>query len=381
MRLWDIVLLATRQMRLDAVRTVVRVLAIGAVIANILILDGFLAGLDAQLHQAVLRRGGDLVVTQAGIANFIAARSILPQTTRLEVEEIEGVREAHPLTGLALIYEHGGRRTPIMVVVYDSAGGPVEIVEGGPIVGDREIVIDRSLATKYDLAPGSTMELSDFAFTVAGISEGSAAFLTPFVFINYDDLIDFYFESDIAEDIATFPLLSFLLVDIAADQDRSAIAAHIEDEIAVADVFVPEDLARRDVGLGRQLLGPILRLLLVVSYVVGVLVVGMFMFVAVAERVRSLGIMKALGMRPRALEMSVLTEAVMLVWLALPVGLGGALGVAVVIQRVAPVYLILAGDPGAVTRTALACLGLATLGALWPVRSVRRVDPSVVFRG
>jgi ABC-type antimicrobial peptide transport system permease subunit len=380
MRDFYIVSFILRQMRFELLRTAVRVLAISAVIANILILEGFLAGLYDQLHHAVLRRGGDLIVTQAGVSNFIAARSILPQATRLAVEDIEGVDSTHPLTGLALIYERDGRRTPLMVVVYDTAGGPVEIVEGGPIDGDREIVIDRAVATKYGLQPGMSLELSDFEFTVAGISVNSAAFLTPFVFINYDDLIDFYFESDIAEDIATFPLLSFLIVDVGADHDPKAVAAQIEERIEVADVYLPADLAERDVGLGRELLGPILALLLVVSYGIGVLVVGMFMFATVKGRVRSLGVMKALGMVPRTLGLTVLIEAAILILVALPVGLGIAVGVAGIIQELAPVYLILAAEPAAVVRTALACLAFATIGAVLPVRTIAHVDPSLVFR-
>jgi hypothetical protein len=78
--------LTLRQLRLEALRSSLTVLAIAAVIAEILIIEGFLAGLYLQLRQAVLNRGGDLVVTQAGIGNFIAARSILPQTARLDVE-------------------------------------------------------------------------------------------------------------------------------------------------------------------------------------------------------------------------------------------------------------------------------------------------------
>lgn len=84
--------LVFRQLRFNSGRTILTVLAIAAVVAEILILEGFLAGLYDQLRTAVLNRGGDLVATQAGISNFIATRSILPQVSRLQVEEIEGVK-------------------------------------------------------------------------------------------------------------------------------------------------------------------------------------------------------------------------------------------------------------------------------------------------
>ena len=130
-------------------------LAIGAIIAEILILEGFLAGMYAQLRNAVANRGGDVIVSQSGISNFIAARSILPQLTRLEVEELDGVRAAHPLTAISVIYGRDGRKTPIIIFVYDSAGGPKEIVSGAPIGGEREIVIDQSLAKRYGFFLGT----------------------------------------------------------------------------------------------------------------------------------------------------------------------------------------------------------------------------------
>ncbi len=372
--------LTLRQLRLDAIRSSLTVLAIAAVIAEILILEGFLAGLYVQLRQAVLNRGGDLVVTQAGISNFIAARSILPQTARLDVEAVEGVRVAHPLTGISVIYERDGRRTPIIVLVYDSAGGPTDIVAGNRVPAERGIIIDRALAVKYDLSPGDPMTISDFVFTVSGISTNSAAFLTPFAFITYDDLIDFYFESDIGADIATFALLSFLLVETEPGTDLATIAARIEQRVKVADVFLPATLAARDESLGREMMGPILGLLLVVSYGIGVLVVGMFMFVAIRGRLRDFGVLKALGFRSRSLSVAALFEAVLLTLLALPVGILIAHAVAGIIHANAPVYLILATEPEGITRTAVAALAFAAIGALVPVRAITRIDPAVVFR-
>lgn len=372
--------LVYRQLRLESGRTILTVLAIAAVIAEILILEGFLAGLYEQMRMAVLNRGGDLVVTQAGISNFIAARSILPQVSRLQVEEIEGVKVAHPLTGISVIYEQDGRRTPIIVLVYDTAGGPTAIVtgEGDPV--ERGIVVDRALAIKYDLSPGDPIRISDFEFTVSGVSTNSSAFMTPFAFITYDDLIDFYFESDVAADIATFPLLSFLLVEVEPGAEPLAVAARIEEHVEAADVFLPGELARKDENLARELMGPILGLLLAVSYGIGVLVVGMFMFAAVRGRLRNLGVLKALGFRQRVLGTAVILEAVVLTLVALPIGILLAMVIAGIIDRIAPVYLILATEPAAVARTAAACLAFAALGAFVPVRAIANIDPAIVFR-
>ncbi len=373
-------LLIYRQLRYEGVRTTLTILAIGAVIAVILVLEGFLAGIYAQLRTAVLNRSGDLIVTQAGIGNFIAARSILPQLTRLQVEDVDGVQEAHPLTGLPVIYGEDGQRTPVFILVYDTSGGPNEIVAGETTSIDRGIVIDSALATKYDLKLGDPLIISDFEFVVSGVSTNSAAFFTPFAFIAYDDLIDFYFESEIAADISTFPLLSFLLVDIKPGADARKVAQWIEERVPEADVYLPEDLAQNDENLGRAMLGPVLGLLLIVSYIIGVLVVGMFMFAAVRARFRNLGVLRALGLTPSALARAAFIEATILTAVALVIGVLLAHVIASIVHTFSPVYLVLPGEPMAILRTAGACLVISILGTVAPVRSISQIEPAIVFR-
>jgi len=373
-------LLTLRQLQLDPLRTALTGFALAAVVAVILIFEGFLEGVVAQSRNAVLERGAGLIVTQAGIKNMTLARSILPQFTRADVEAVEGVTEAHPLTGIPVIYEQDGQRAPLLLLVYDSSGGPVRLVAGEPITGPREIVVDLSFAEMFGLVPGDSILVSDFEFTVSGITQGAAAFFSAFGFARYDDLIDFYFESDLAADISTFPLLSFLLVELAEGADPEAVAARIEDAVPAADVFLPEQLAAEDAALGRALLGPIIGLLVVAGYISGALVTAIIMFAAVNARRRDFGVLKALGFSHRFLTSAVVLEALILVLLALPLGLLVARGIAFGIETAAPLYLIPVAEPLPIARTATACIFFAVLGALTPVRLIRRLDPSSVFR-
>lgn len=369
-----------RQLTFDPLRTVLTGTAIAAVVAVILVLEGFNEGLIQQLRLAVMDRKADLIVTQAGIANMTAARSILPQFARRDVEAVEGVAAAYPLTGIPIIYQQGDRRTPISLLVYDVGGGPTRLIAGIAPSKPRDIVIDRSLADKYGLEPGDPLIVSDFEFRISGVAEGAAAFFTPFGFVRFDDLIDFYFESDVAADISTFPLLSFLLVEVEAGADRRGVANRIEASVPEADVFLPEALAEADANLGRALFGPIVRLLIGVAYVIGVLVTGIIMFAAVNARRRDFGVLKALGFTAAFLSSSVVVEALVLALFAIPLGVLLAKGIGMAIEATAPLYLIRATEPVPVLRTTIACLLFAVIGALVPVRLIRRVDPGLVFR-
>jgi putative ABC transport system permease protein len=367
-------------LRLDPIRTVLTGLALAAIVAVILLLEGFLEGVIEQSRSAVLNRGADLIVTQSGIKNLTLARSILPQSTRADVEAIEGVHVADPLTGIPVIYAQQGQRAPLLLFVYDASGGAHSLIEGSQPANPREIVVDRSFAKRFGLQIGDPVLISDFEFRLSGIADGSAAFFSAFGFARYDDLIDFYFESDLAADISTFPLLSFLLVDLVDGTDANAVAARIEDAVPAADVFVPEDLASQDAALGRALLGPIFRILVVAGYLSGILVTGIIMFAAVNARTRDFGVLKALGFSQGFLTGSVVVEALLLAAFALPIGLLLAQGISVAIETLMPLYRVPVTETLPVVRTAIACLAFTVLGALLPVRRIRGVEPSMVFR-
>jgi putative ABC transport system permease protein len=362
-------------------RTFLTVLAVAAILAEILMLEGFMSGTYTQLRKSVLERGGDVIVAQTGISNFIAARSVLPQQVRAEVEAQPGVAEAHPLTSLMLIYEAGGRLSPILIVVYDDAGGPATVTEGRAPQGTGEIAIDRALAKRYGLAIGDKLTLSAYDFTITGITEGAAAIFTPFAFVTFDGLIDFYFESDVGADIAAFPLLSFLLVDVAPGADPAEVAASIDANIPDADTFLPETLATNDENLGRELFGPILSLLLGLSYAIGALAIGLFSFAAVRSRKKTLGVLRALGFTTRHLMAGVVIEALFTALLAIPLGVAMASGLAMLIENMSPVYLIETGNPVGLWRTGAIAVLLAILGGLAPLGTMRRLDPATAFRG
>lgn len=369
-----------RQFRLDPVRTALTTLSIASVIAVILIFEGFMEGVAEQSREAVLNRNADLIVAQAGVRNLTLARSVLPQFARTEVEAIPGVREAHPLTGIPVIYSQSGVRAPLLLFVYDIDGGPSLLVDGQSISAPREIVVDLSFARKFDLTIGDSLVLSDFEFKVAGVTRGSAAFFSAFGFVRYDDLIDFYFESDLAADISTFPLLSFLLVDVADDAALAAVADAIEASVDSADVFFPEEMADQDEALSRTLLGPIIRLLVVAGYISGAFVVAIIMFAAANNRRQSLGVLKALGFSQRYLVGAMIVEALVLTMVALPAGWLFAHLIATAIESLLPLYRIPVDMPLPLIRTMAASLGFGVIGALMPIGMIRRLDPADVFR-
>ena len=122
-------------------------------------------------------------------------------------------------------------------------------------------------------------------------------------------------------------------------------------------------------------------LLVSIGYIIGMLVVGLIMFADIRSRVRSFAVLKALGFAAYSLFFAVLFQSLLLLVLAIPLGSILAYSLANFIHSVAPVYFIYVFEPHAYVKTVTASFGFALIGAIIPLRSIRRSDPMLAFQG
>ncbi|VAW97103.1 hypothetical protein MNBD_GAMMA21-850 [hydrothermal vent metagenome] len=372
--------LALNQLKYESSRSSLTMLAISASIAMILVLRGFEQGLYVQSESAVLDRGGQLILTQSGVSNFLAVRSSIPQLTRGEVEAVEGVTTAHPVTGFWVIYGTEENKYPLLLMVYDTLGGPTHLIEGKPIRDGRDVVIDVGLSKRFNLKPGDPLIISDYEFRVAGITSGSSAMFSTFVFVSYDGMIDFFLESEVAPDISTFPLLSYLLVETEEGVTPEVVAKRIEQQVSAVDVYLPQELANNDVALGEELFGPIMNVLIILSYIIGMLVIGLIIYSDVGLRRRNYAVMKALGFSQLKIAKGIIAQTSILVLFSFPSGVLLAYLAAKGIEVNMPVYLVQIIDASGLAKVFLGVVVMTLIGSLLPLRLIARTDPAIAFQ-
>ena len=360
-------------------RTVLRTLAIGGALSVTLLFEAFRLGVDRQMAMPAASLPAPLVVVEKGAKHVVGIRSNLPQSARAAVEALPGVRAAHPLVSVPVIFTYGGRRTPIQVMAYDSAGAP-RLASGRAIAGPRQLVLDERLARLDGIRVGNEVELLDRKLTVVGLSADTDIFFSPFAFLTYDELIDLYLESDVPGAMGGAPLLSFLLVEPKPGADVAAIRGAIERQVDGVDVYRPTELAANDVDLGRQFFGAVLNLLIAIAWLASVLAIGLTMYAAVIDRRRDFGVIRALGVGPWGLTKEILIEALVICALAFPIAVLLAVAAAAIIEAANPTYRLVTLYPPVIVRGALAALAAALLGALLPVRKLRALEPDAVFR-
>ncbi len=366
--------LVIKQLLHDKANTFITVLALSASIAVIVVLQGFEQGQYEQLKLASINRGSDLIAVQAKVNNFMATRSVIPQLAREQIEAVPGVKAAHPLTTLPVIYQYKGMQTPIYLIVFDTAGGPSNFLEGEVHNRGRGIVIDQSLAKKYDLKIGDEFIIANFAFSISGITS-EAAFMTPFAFINYDGLIDFFLDSDIASDLSTFPLVSFLLIEADPKASLEKIQRTIEAKVPSIDLFTLTELAKNDVKLGQGFYKPILGLLVSVGFLLGSLLISLLMFSAAHRQQRDFAVMLALGFKPRHLFIFTLFLSSLLLLSSFVIGLFLAGFIGSLIESARPVYYFAVFHPQVLIKAGAIAGLFALLGAAAPYGLIRNSDP------
>lgn len=368
-----------RTLRREGVRAILTLLAVSAAIAIILVFEGFRAGLYREVRAFPETMPADLIATQAGVSNILGTRSVLPATARREVEAVPGVKAAHPLGGLPVVYAEGERTVPVYVLAYDTAGAPRDLVAGRSIMQTGEIVVDALLARRLGLHPGDGVEFLGYRFSIAGLAAGTSNPFNPYVFVRLIDLVDLYMAGDLPGDLPLDAALSFLLIELEPGANREAVRREIERQVESVDVFTPAEIGEHDVRRARGFMDPPLGLLVVVAYVGGILVVGLTLYASVLGRMREFGVMKALGASVARLAREVLVQALLVTGSGFGVAIILAAVLAMVVAWVAPQYPVEPLQIAVRVRTALATIVMACLGALAPVLRVVDVEPGVVF--
>src|SRR5436305_2785821 len=114
------------------------------------------------------------------------------------------------------------------------------------------------------------------------------------------------------------------------------------------------------------LLQSFITVMTVLAVVVGFLVVFLSMYTAVVERTREIGILKALGVKPRVIVDILVREAVVLALVGCIIGIVLAFAAKTLLVHVAPASLQVVTVPDWWPKAAAIALAGALLGAVYP---------------
>ena len=385
-------LVARKNLFSDRTRLAISVGGVTLSVLLIMLLLSLYRGWDEKVGGFVEDSNVDAWVASKGAKDFLAAASLLPIDdpegavaidfldnnnsidvwSRLIVRQMEGVEVRR--VGTDTQKEKLGDEMNLQFVGYEAStglGGPIKIEEGQhePPTGNQ-IVVDEALTKRYDVSVGDVLRAGGRDWEVVAKSSGGDLVATQTVFASHEAA---------REVLQMGTATTFLVVKLVPGTDPVKFAEDLErtrDEIVV---FTREEFAE---NTRERILSNVLPLLLVVlllAFIVGLAVAGLTIYTATVEKQREYGILKAVGFKNAYLFRTVLEQSLVTGLLGFLTGVGLTLLITLFIADLVPQFVTYV-RPADIGFVAVATLLMSAIAAYIPVRRLASIDPVQVFK-
>jgi putative ABC transport system permease protein len=373
-------LVARKNLFAEKIRLAISVGGVALSVFLIGILLSLFRGWDEQVGGFVEEVPADLWVASEGTTDFLAASSVLPDALAAKLQISPEIDEVSSLI-VRPMEVHKSTDPPtdtfdIQLVGYDPAvglGGPLEIVEGKSPPGPGEVVIDEETKKRYDVEIGDELRRGTKSLTVVGVAKGGDFVYTQVAFVTTPTAVDFL-------SLEPSSVRTFIVLTLDNPEEADVMAQRLERATPGAKFVSPEQFASetRDRILGNIL--PILIVVLIVAFIVGLAVAGLTIYTATVEKSREYGILKAEGFGNPFLYRVVFEQSMITGFLGFLIGAGMTILVAPFAQDTVPQFVVFVRWQD-VLAIAAATILMSLLAAYIPVRRIASIDPVTVFKG
>ncbi len=361
--------MAAQSLRQRATRTLLTLGAIALTVGSIMTLEMIIGGATNLLSEFGGGGGGEIVLRQANISD--SSQSVIDQRVLDQIEALPGVQSTSGFvwTGLAL------PETVFFVLEgynpYEFGIQRFKIIEGKPLTGNHQIILGQQAADATNKGPGDTIDLGGTRFRVVGIYTGVASFEEMGGVVSLRD----------AQTFAGRPRkVTMANVKVEDPDEAEALVAEINTLFPDVHASLSSEFAEElpDIQTTRSFLGAVSGMAILVG---GVGIMNT-MLMAVLERTREIGALRALGWRRRGVLGLIIRESLLLG------ALGGVLGILVslffiLLLETAPIFgdsIDYVWSPFVFIRAISVALALGLVGGIYPAWRATRLKPVEALR-
>ena len=315
----------------------------------------------------------DIWIAREGTTDFLAAGSIIPLERANALSTMSGLERWSPVIVRPMTATTGSTTIDVQLVGFDpqsGMGGPLRIEEGKAQPGPGEVIVDEELSDRYGVGIGDSIGAAGRDWKVVGTSSGGDFVSSQTVFVAFEEAQD-ALEMD--------NLATFLLLQLKDPSQREQLALTIESEQPGILAITSEDFAAatRDRILGDII--PILIVILILAFIVGLAVTALTIYTATVEKAREYGILKAVGFTNGYLYRVVFEQSLVTGLLGFLIGAGLTVVVGPLTQNVVPQFVVLVQWQDVLGVAGFTLL-MTLLAAYVPTRRLAAIDPVAVFK-
>jgi putative ABC transport system permease protein len=366
------VLLILSNLFRQKIRTGLTVLGISIGITTVVALGVMTNGLRNTAAEIMTVGGSDFSIGRQGSADLTFST-----LSRQDLENVREYEEIEHVSGVLLAFSSVGSNPFFLQAGIDAAD--LEYFDTPLIDGARltpgatdEIMLGKGAADQLNAGVGDTVEVRDESLTVVGIYRTDTVWLDGGGVLPIPKLWEFERKEG---------LYTLLYVRASPGTDVDALAARIEDEHP--DLATLVNLGDfNDVDQGLQMMDAVNLGITILAVFIGGIAVMNTMAMAVFERTREFGILRALGWRTRRILQMVLGESLLLCLIAAVFGsiLAAVLTEMIVFlpairSFISPEYTL-----DVFLRGLAVGVGIAILGALYPAYRAASFSPAQAIR-
>lgn len=353
-----------------ALRTSLTLVVIGLTVGSIMALEAVIRGTAQSMTEMARGADAEIMVRQADISD--TSLSAIDQRLTSKIQALPEVSNVSGLIFTATMLPDAGGFLIIQgYSPYEQAIQRFNIVEGEPLSGNHQVIIGRSIAEAMNKEPGDILDIGGNRYRIKGIYESG---------IGWEDAGCVMTLRDGQSFIGRPGKVTMLAVKVNDPSQAKSIVEEInaldpELYAALSGEFVDQmpDMQSMDAMMAG---------ISFLTIVVGGLGVMNTMLMAVVERTREIGVLRALGWRRRAVLKMIMQEAFLLGIFGGMAGIGFAfllIGAIKLTPMVGDVFNVV-WELSVFSRAIAVALILALVGGVYPAFRATRMLPVEALR-
>ncbi|MEK7307766.1 MAG: FtsX-like permease family protein [Nitrospirota bacterium] len=364
----------------DKVRSVITLIGVVFAVALIFAQIGIYLGLMETSSVIIDHTPGDIWITSKNSRNFDFSQPF-PEYKINSVLAVEGIESAEKLiVAWGIIKQKEGGTEQVEIVGYNpdtGIGGPWKMKEGhyrNVKNGNYAIIDESSIRRLGKISIGEYREVLNKRLQIVGMSEEVKSFTTaPIIFTSYKA----------AQNLGSYvgpDNTVFIIANVREGYPLKDVVAKLQNTLYNLDVYTKAEFSKKtrlywtiETGVGFSFLITIL-----ISFLIGMLVVGQTIYNSTIEYLKEFGTLKAIGATNFDIYKIIFSEAFINATAGYIIGLIITLITIKIYQVTEMVFSI---KIWVLLLVFIMTLIMCFSSAFISVRKIKKIDPALVFRG